>query len=695
VALQATPAAAPALPQRISLAVSVLLVGSGTTARAATPFAIGAGTPTPRAGGLPPLSGMRVQLVNAFGDVLAEAITPDSGEVTLRRDLAPGTAVFIRVPSADDHTAGGRITMSLLKSFRSPPSSNGSLPQDDSAAHSEAQPQKAPQKKLLARDRMEAKHQEDDVGLWRDYHAFLTAKQTLLEVRAAEARAAFEQADTLEADARAAQGRLDAIPAPTRTMFEHVLEERRQRVQGELEAALRMQRGDGRGRHVDPDDVDRAALEEMLGEAQGTITENGYGWFPRGVAGDVRWYAMDVAELLAAPTAASYAVRKGDGDDARKRIMQSALMGAGLLVFLVVWFVLPHGPKAPVRTTANTPSVNGAPVEVWAVQQALLTTKSGATTALTVTATTAAIWPQQTDADHRAYWNTTAVTPLRLCVPSAALADLTSVRLISATTWPERVYTLGAARSAATDLIVESCAAAGKQAPRYGVLQETVPLPANAIGAPVSLGMSAQTLTVQAVRVVGPGQDGVLPVGQGRIVVQVQAREGLDWPAYKPTLTLADGQQYLPSETTPTPGDTELRYLVPLPVGEITLAWDVTAPGAVQSLRWRATLAPPPSRAAVLRDALQVTHIKVREERPGELTIALAIANVSAEPLALTRDELTLAQAAQPIPFPDLPALAAPLQPGEQRTLSFTAPVGGLQQAATLTIGGVPFQITR
>lgn len=98
VALQATLAPAPAQAQRISLAVSVLLVNSGTTA-AVTPLAIGAGTPTPRAGGLPPLAGMRVQLVNAFGDVLAEAITPESGEVTLRRDLAPGTAVFIRVPS--------------------------------------------------------------------------------------------------------------------------------------------------------------------------------------------------------------------------------------------------------------------------------------------------------------------------------------------------------------------------------------------------------------------------------------------------------------------------------------------------------------------------------------------------------------------------------------------------------------------
>lgn len=97
-ALQALPVTAPTPAQRTSLAVSVLLLNSRATTVTASGLAVEAGTPTPRAGGLPPLSGMRVQLVNAFGDLLAEAITPGSGEVTLRRDLAPGTAVFIRVP---------------------------------------------------------------------------------------------------------------------------------------------------------------------------------------------------------------------------------------------------------------------------------------------------------------------------------------------------------------------------------------------------------------------------------------------------------------------------------------------------------------------------------------------------------------------------------------------------------------------
>ena len=200
---------------------------------------------------------------------------------------------------------------------------------------------------------------------------------------------------------------------------------------------------------------------------------------------------------------------------------------------------------------------------------------------------------------------------------------------------------------------------------------------------------------MEAVRVVGPGQDPNLPAGQGRIIVEVRSPQGLDWPAYKPTLTLADGQQYLPSETTATEKSAELRYLVPLPTGEIALAWDITPPGAVQSLRWRATLAPPPSRAEVLRDTLVVRGIQLHEGHSGQLTFEIAISNQGTESLTLSRDELTLAEGSQPITLPDIPALATPLNVGEQRTISFTAAVGSLQQVATLTVGGVPFQIER
>jgi hypothetical protein len=100
-ALQPTPAVAPEVAQRLPLAVSVMLVNSTPSGdnRTATPLKVGAGTPTPRASGMRPIVGKRVQLVNAFGDVLAEAVTPDTGEVTFTRDLDPGTAVYLRVPA--------------------------------------------------------------------------------------------------------------------------------------------------------------------------------------------------------------------------------------------------------------------------------------------------------------------------------------------------------------------------------------------------------------------------------------------------------------------------------------------------------------------------------------------------------------------------------------------------------------------
>jgi hypothetical protein len=100
-ALQPTPAAALAPTQRLPLAVSVVLVNSTPFGdnRTATPPRVGAGTPTPRAGGMRSIVGKRVQLVNAFGDVLAEAVTPENGEVTFTRDLDPDTAISIRVPA--------------------------------------------------------------------------------------------------------------------------------------------------------------------------------------------------------------------------------------------------------------------------------------------------------------------------------------------------------------------------------------------------------------------------------------------------------------------------------------------------------------------------------------------------------------------------------------------------------------------
>jgi hypothetical protein len=90
-----TPAAQDPLP------VDVLLVQ--THARPLVTPVPGAPTPTPDLAQMRderPLPGLRVHLVTVFGDVLTEAVTPDDGRVTLTRDVAPGTALFVLIPAA-------------------------------------------------------------------------------------------------------------------------------------------------------------------------------------------------------------------------------------------------------------------------------------------------------------------------------------------------------------------------------------------------------------------------------------------------------------------------------------------------------------------------------------------------------------------------------------------------------------------
>ena len=81
-----TPAAAPA---RAAISVAVTL-------KAAPEARTGKRT----ASDGEPLDGLRVQLVSAFGDLLAEALSANGGRVTLTRDLPGGAAVFVRMPAA-------------------------------------------------------------------------------------------------------------------------------------------------------------------------------------------------------------------------------------------------------------------------------------------------------------------------------------------------------------------------------------------------------------------------------------------------------------------------------------------------------------------------------------------------------------------------------------------------------------------
>jgi len=555
------------------------------------------------------------------------------------------------------------------------------------------------QTNVSARERKDAKRQEDDVTLWRDYHTFLKAKMTLLEVRIAESRTAFERADSLELEAEQAHAALDRIPAGIRAMFESVLEERRQRVQAELEAEARSRGSGGRSRQIDPDIVDRRALAELLAEAEGEVetetTPKGYGWFPRGALGDIRWYALDVAELVAAPTAASYTVA-AEQDDTRRRVIMSIAAGVFGIIFLIVWFMLPRGTQtrdidalAPLVSDGTT-SATPVAMDVWPVQRVIVTLNDGQSSTISVAATTNATWPATTET-QQAYWQRNAFAPLKLCLAPDLIENLRSLQIVGGGSWPDRIYAVSPSQSSATSLVLEACRSNGSPR-RYGVLQQTPPLPANDIGKPVTLpGKDEEAITVRATEIAGPGQDPTLPQGQARIVVVVDARPDLDWPAYAPTLLLPSGQAYLPAETIAHPNGAELRYLVPLPAADTPITWDMTVPGSGQTMRWRATLAPPVNRVDVLRGALEVLSVSA-QERNGAFDISITVTNKSKAPLRLTREDMALTQGDRRINTPDIGALTTPLEPGEQRTLTFSVPGG--QQPLLLAIGTQLYSIT-
>jgi hypothetical protein len=225
-------------------------------------------------------------------------------------------------------------------------------------------------------------------------------------------------------------------------------------------------------------------------------------------------------------------------------------------------------------------------------------------------------------------------------------------------------------------------------------LQQTPSLPAQAIGTPITLpGNAEETITVQAITITGPGQDPTLPAGQARIVVRVAARADLDWPAYAPTLLLLSGQAELPAETITQAQGTELRYLVPLPLTDTPIAWDLTVPGSGQVVRWRATLAPPLARSAVLHDALVVQEMSAQQQN-GAVALSITLANRGQTPLLLTRDDITLKLGERPVSTPEIGALATPLAVGERRTLSLSVSVpAGSRIALLVTIGTQIYQI--
>ena len=91
----ALPAPPPPPAARVPFALSVTIVATDNPPMSGS--TLGFATPTPDM--RQPVGRVRVQLVNVFGDLLAEGLTDVAGTAQLRRDIRPGDSLLVRIPA--------------------------------------------------------------------------------------------------------------------------------------------------------------------------------------------------------------------------------------------------------------------------------------------------------------------------------------------------------------------------------------------------------------------------------------------------------------------------------------------------------------------------------------------------------------------------------------------------------------------
>lgn len=531
--------------------------------------------------------------------------------------------------------------------------------------------------------RADAAYQEEITAQWRDWRTYLQAHQTLLTIRVAEARAAFERAESQDTHEARARAELAALPASRRALFERVYETRRQRTQADMEAEARLNSG-SQARPLDPDQVDRRTLAILLAEAEGRQSDDGWGLVP---IDDDEWYRVDVAALEAAPSAAAYAAGRSEANDRRRRLgILAGLVGAAAIL-LLIWLLLRPAPRITLPGSAIL--VNGTPVTVWTPVMVQVSGSDGVTVTLAVRQATT--WPELGVADTVG-WNVNQPAPLTLCVPAGVLADATTVRIRGVGAVPERIYTLRPASETPADLVLEVCGAGRDQRARSGVLRATIPLADLTLGQEGALS-EERAVTLIAADLADFAADATLPDGQARVILTVRAPPDLDWPAYAPTLLLANGDTALPSMIEPAGDATTFTYLLPLPNTAIDAAWSMTTPEKRQ-IRWRFRLTPPPARDEVLRHALVVESVTAANGVADELEVTITLRHGGATPLLLTSADLGFTQGETPLNFTMISGLDQPLAPGETRTLALSVVPGHTAQPLTLRVGHERFRMT-
>ncbi len=536
---------------------------------------------------------------------------------------------------------------------------------------------------------------------WRYWRRYLDAQQILLIAQdAAATPLSFEGADDLVAQARQAQDDLDHLPAQQRVLFETVVADYRAQITEQDDEARRA--AGSRGVAPDVDQIDREVLDILLTSATGGASSDGRGLVPmtRNDQDEIVWYSVDSALLSSIPDQATYAaVGAVSSRDATNRMLGAGALLIGLILFVIVFVWMLGGVSETAALVMTDPQINDQPVTVWSVTTLVLTDASDHAISLPVQASDA-VPPARggTAQTPTAFWSTTDVWPLALCVVGDEsppdLAALTSVQLRGSGETPDRRYTLQALAPTAPDLILSMCERHGDDTVRYGLLQGTADLVAHAVGDQAMLDAST-AITLESIQVIGPGEDASVPDNQQVVVVRVSGADAIDWPRATATLLVADGQRIETPALQRDADTTILRYSsVTLMTTPTEVAWQITHPETGRVVRWRTTLAPPPDRAAVLAQNLVVEQITADPVVAGaSLALHLTLSNRGAQPLILTPEDIVMMQGGSRLPTPPSADLREPILTDGRISVTVDVAVD-LTQPLTIILGAHRYQIT-
>jgi hypothetical protein len=520
--------------------------------------------------------------------------------------------------------------------------------------------------------RADARYRQEVIAAYRAWLTYLEAQQTILAAQGSgDAVDAFEGASAGQERADAARSALAALPTVQRDLFDAVFAAEQQQEQQHQDAATPQQRGSVT--RVDPDRVAQTALASLLRDAQGQQRSDGRGLVPRGTPDAISWLAIDLAAVESTPPSETDYQLGGPRRTTRRKIIINGSLAALALCLIPVVILLTR-PSAPTETTRRPVSNTGATLAPWPI----VALQDGASTWRVPVTVTATRWPDEPEAN---FWLDGAMYPLEICLPSVRLIDLTKLIVEAADGAPVRHYLPSDPAVAVPDLRLHACD--DRDHPVWlGTLHvvETPPFFVPGDATPAGL-------RVEQISVLGSGDDPTLATGRMAVLVTVQAPLGTDWLAQTSALLLATGERVLASATATTSATTMLRYLVPEQHEPMPVVWQISA-GDGELVRYRATLAPPPSRDAVLRAALRIRDLVV-DPAQQTMQVTLTVTNAGERPLQLTPTDLRWETGGQ-IGAVAAPTLPPPVRHGAEGQIVLDLPL----QDGVLHLGPFRAQLT-